>query len=83
MQKEKKEGGPATCRKTFMLKPLQETVNVSQPLNKQFCMSWGGTSEYFLNDFHWSKKLISCQDLSKLLECKKTIHIAAQKIFTF
>ena len=42
-------------------------------------MSKGGTSrKFFLNDFRWSGKLISWQDLLKLLE-GDVLHIAAPK----
>ena len=72
--------GPANCGKTFMLKPLSDIYNAfSNPSTNSF--AWVGMEEseiIFLNDFRWTEKLISWQDLLKLLE-GDIVHIAAPK----
>ncbi len=61
---------PANCAKNFMFKPLEETVYVfSNPSNDKY--AWIGADKskvIVLQDFHWSRKMISWKDLLLLLE---------------
>ena len=64
--------GSANCGKTFMLKPLQVIYKgeiFENPANDKY--GWVGADKarvIFLNDFRWTKELITWKDLLLLLE---------------
>ena len=72
--------GPANCGKTFILNPLNSIFNTfSNPATTSF--AWVGAQDcevIFLNDFHWSEKIIPWHNLLLLLE-GQTVHLPAPK----
>jgi hypothetical protein len=74
--------GPANCGKTFLLQPLTNIYKAfSNPATGSF--AWVGVEEseiIFLNDFRWTEKVITWQDLLQLLEGDK-VHIPAPKSY--
>ena len=74
--------GPVNCGETFMLKPLELIFNFSifeNPANDKY--AWVGsekTKVFLLNEFRWSKDLISCHDMLLFLE-GKTVKLPAAK----
>ena len=72
--------GPANCGKTFILNPLNSIFHTfSNPATTSFV--WVGAQDcevIFLNDFHWSDKIIPWHDLLLLLE-GQTVHLPAPK----
>ena len=62
--------GPPNCAKTFLLRPLCEVFRTfSNPAVNKYC--WVGAEEsevIFLNDFRWSREMITWQALLLLLE---------------
>ena len=62
--------GPANCGKTFMLSPLKDLFQCfCNPANDKYAWVGAEKSEIiFLNDFRWTRELISWKDLLLLLE---------------
>lgn len=72
--------GPASCGKTFLLKPIEYIFNTFvNPTKDKY--AWVGADQaeaIFLNDFRWSAELIQWDDLLRLLE-GHTVHLPAPK----
>ena len=72
--------GPANCAKTFLLNPLTTIYKCFvNPASTIF--AWVGAEEaevIFLNDFHWTAKLIPRHDLLLLLE-GQAVHLPVPK----
>ena len=72
--------GPANCGKTFLLQPLSTLFNVfCNPATTSYAWLGVENSEVIiLNDFRWSKEIISWSELLLLLE-GQPIHFPAPK----
>ena len=72
--------GPANCGKTFIFQPLRVIYKVFlNPATGSF--AWVGVEDaelIYLNDFRWNEKIISWQDLLRLLE-GDSVHFPAPK----
>lgn len=72
--------GPANCGKTFIFQPLTVIYKVFvNPATGSF--AWVGVEDaelIYLNDFRWNEKIISWQDLLRLLE-GDSVHFPAPK----
>ena len=69
--------GPANCGKTFLLQPLSTLFNVfCNPATTSYAWLGVENSEVIiLNDFRWSKEIISWSELFLLLEGNQYIFL--------
>ena len=72
--------GPANCGKTFLLNPLNTLYQTfTNPATTSY--AWIGSENaevIFLNDFRWSKEILSWKEMLLLLE-GQTVHFPAPK----